>query len=408
MDGIIEVRVGGSHLSKDNQKAGLRGEANVCKLRISFDESWDGYIKEVVFWDAHGGNPVKRTLTELNLEDIIKSTRVFLVSIPQEALVEAGEMTFVVEGRKENQIKRVQGKLTVIYAPDSIEASEPTDPELTEIQEINARLEIIINEIQLVSGAVIETRGYKDETFEQSQLAKGYADNAQSYQDKAYEYMVEAEKSVGKTSYIGSDGFWYEYDSKKHEFYNTGVRAQAGSMVWYGDNPPDEASVWIDPNGVNGNYAPYVGTNGNWFIFDFDTEEFVDSGYPSMGGNFNDAIAGVVGKVEELRTEGKTIVEAINELEKKLPRKIKIYLPASAWVEVDNEEYAQVVVVSGVTAYSQIDLQITKEQLDIFREKDITFWVENENGTVTVHCLGKKPTSDYEIQATKMEVVVDE
>lgn len=98
----------------------------------------------------------------------------------------------------------------------------------------------------------------------------------------------------------------------------------------------------------------------------------------------------------------------LNELEEKLPRKIKINLPASAWVEDADEEYSQVVSIEGVTPYSQIDIQITKEQLAIFREKEISFWVENENGVVTVSCMGQKPTNDYVVQATKTEVVLDE
>ena len=102
------------------------------------------------------------------------------------------------------------------------------------------------------------------------------------------------------------------------------------------------------------------------------------------------------------------LLDKVNELEAKLTRKITINLPASAWVEDAYEEYSQVVSIAGVTPYSQIDLQITKEQMVIFREKEISFWVENDNGVVTVGCLGQKPTNDYVVQATKMEVVVDE
>ena len=102
------------------------------------------------------------------------------------------------------------------------------------------------------------------------------------------------------------------------------------------------------------------------------------------------------------------LYDRIHALEEKLPRKIKINLPASAWVEDADEEYSQVVSIEGVTPYSQFDLQITKEQLAIFREKEISFWVENENGVVTVSCMGQKPTNDYVVQATKTEVVLDE
>ncbi len=88
-------------------------------------------------------------------------------------------------------------------------------------------------------------------------------------------------------------------------------------------------------------------------------------------------------------------------------RKVTITLLASAWVE-DDGDYSQVVSIAGITPYSQIDLQPNKEQLDIFREKDITFWAENENGVPIVYCMGHKPTNDYVMQATVMEVTIDE
>ncbi len=39
------------------------------RLRISFDDGWDGYAKKVTFWDARGKNPVERTLTVDLLEN---------------------------------------------------------------------------------------------------------------------------------------------------------------------------------------------------------------------------------------------------------------------------------------------------------------------------------------------------
>ena len=102
------------------------------------------------------------------------------------------------------------------------------------------------------------------------------------------------------------------------------------------------------------------------------------------------------------------LYDRINELERRQTRKITIELPASAWVKDGEDEYSQIVSIKDSTPYSQIDLQINKEQLAIFREKEISFWVENDNGTITVACMGQKPTMDYVVQATKTEVVIDE
>ena len=69
--------------------------------------------------------------------------------------------------------------------------------------------------------------------------------------------------------------------------------------------------------------------------------------------------------------------------------------------------YSQVVKVSGATKKSKVDLNPTIEQLSIFHNKDIAFVVENDNGVLTVHCIGQKPTNDYTMQVTITEVAMN-
>ena len=84
-----------------------------------------------------------------------------------------------------------------------------------------------------------------------------------------------------------------------------------------------------------------------------------------------------------------------------------ITLLADAW-EGTASPYRQVVTIDGVTQYSKIDLQPNAEQLSVFYEKDVTFLAENENGVVTIVCIGQKPVNDYTLQATMTEVIVNE
>ena len=84
-----------------------------------------------------------------------------------------------------------------------------------------------------------------------------------------------------------------------------------------------------------------------------------------------------------------------------------VTLLADAWVG-DSSPYSQTVAIDGVTKYSKIDLQPDIEQLSVFYEKDVTFIAENNNGVVTVLCVGQKPMNDYVIQATMTEVIVNE
>lgn len=100
----------------------------------------------------------------------------------------------------------------------------------------------------------------------------------------------------------------------------------------------------------------------------------------------------------ELFKEKKTVYPA---------KTTRIELLASKWVKNSDNQYSQVVSINGITEYSKVDLQPTSEQLSIFYEKDLAFVAENEDGVVTIYCIGQKPLSDYTIQSTITEVETD-
>lgn len=83
-----------------------------------------------------------------------------------------------------------------------------------------------------------------------------------------------------------------------------------------------------------------------------------------------------------------------------------VTLYADQW-EGTASPYTQGVTISGVTSKSKIDLNPTFEQLEIFHSKDIAFVVGNNNGNITVYCIGQKPTNDYTIQVTITEVAIN-
>lgn len=83
-----------------------------------------------------------------------------------------------------------------------------------------------------------------------------------------------------------------------------------------------------------------------------------------------------------------------------------IDLLSAKWQGGDNL-YSQVVDIAGVTEYSKVDINPSVEQLAIFYRKDIAFTTENEDGVVTVYCIGQKPMDDYTMQVTITEVNVN-
>ena len=69
--------------------------------------------------------------------------------------------------------------------------------------------------------------------------------------------------------------------------------------------------------------------------------------------------------------------------------------------------YSQVITVDGITEYSKVDINPSVEQLAVFHQKDIALVAENEDGVVTVYCIGQKPTADYTMQITITEVLAN-
>ena len=99
-----------------------------------------------------------------------------------------------------------------------------------------------------------------------------------------------------------------------------------------------------------------------------------------------------------------------------LPTHKFITVYADKWIQatddngelIDKRYYQPVTITNAtITPTSQVNLQLTPEQILIFRQKDLTFSTVNEDGNVRVCVIGQQPMNDYTIQATIEEVVVD-
>ena len=122
-----------------------------------------------------------------------------------------------------------------------------------------------------------------------------------------------------------------------------------------------------------------------------------------FGKNGYTPIKGVDYFTEEDITE--IVEKAVEKITSSVTGRIAyITLYANQWENTESP-YAQSVIIDGTTENSKVDLNPTVEQLSIFHNKDIAFVTENENGTITVYCIGQKPTNDYTMQITITEVV---
>lgn len=169
MDGIIEVKVNGHTISKDNDCAGVQGEANSTKLRISFAENWYEFGKKITFWDALGQNPVDIQLGTNRNEGILAGEEVYLVPIPPEAMTEAGYNVFVIEGVIDGAVKRtVEDKLKVKPCRKADNAGEPTSPTPDEAAQLRLEIDAIKGDIAAAKASAVQAK----ESEENAEKAK--------------------------------------------------------------------------------------------------------------------------------------------------------------------------------------------------------------------------------------------
>ena len=293
MDRIINVKVSGNHISKDNKNAGVRGEANVTNLRITFDEGWRYYAKTVTFFDAQGNNPVKRVETTDLIEDNEPNTLTYLTPIPKEALAIAGELTFVIDGYFDGKRQRsIADKLVVKDAPISDNAAEPTDPTPEPYEQLQGQIDKILVDIQL-------TKDAKETSQVNAQEAIAAKDAAETYAQSASNAANKAEAALSHNPVV-VDGCWHVWSTDVDRYINTGVIAQAGSTVYVGYNPPLEAAVWIKPSFETEKIESIRVFSQNDDEGEFGEEEFVSPQYAyiddgrwlltgfKLGGNIED------------------------------------------------------------------------------------------------------------------------
>lgn len=89
-----------------------------------------------------------------------------------------------------------------------------------------------------------------------------------------------------------------------------------------------------------------------------------------------------------------------------LPKQVAVTLKANAWAQASDDRWYQTVVVQNatVTPTCKVDLYPNSEQLAIFHNKNLEFVAENNNGTISIFCVGAVPDSDHTILATITEV----
>ena len=189
----IKLTVRGDTVQASQYLAGVRGSANATTLVITFDESWDGYAKKIVFWDALDQNEVTRILTADLLVDRKNDIRTYQTTIPGEALAVAGECLLVIEGWKDgSRLRAIPLRLVVEDAPSS---AAPADPTPTQAEQLQVQIDTLLDDM-----VACENRAAVSE----NNAAKS-ADDAERAKDDAQEAQRAAEDARDEAQQIFSD-----------------------------------------------------------------------------------------------------------------------------------------------------------------------------------------------------------
>lgn len=245
---IIEVKVAGTHLTKDSSYAGVQGEANATALRIEFSEEWDGYAKTITWHDAKGEKPTGRILTADLLEDMTASTRIYLTFIPQEALAVRGKCHFAIDGYINGRRGRsVYSEL--IVKPSGTGADEIINqPTPTQAEQLQGQIDTLLEDMQ------VEATRAENAADRAEKSAKYIEDVEDDIRD-----MVENAEAVSiHYPYIDSEtGNWMVWDAEAKAYTNTGTSSKGekgdkgdkGDKGEAGDGSGDMTKDVYDPQG---------------------------------------------------------------------------------------------------------------------------------------------------------------
>ena len=271
----ITANVRGWEAKKDSRTAGVKGEGNCTNLIISFDETWDGFAKTVTWLDARGENPVKVTLTADKLVDLLTDTRTYRIQIPSEPLAYAGKCTAVLDGYSDGVRSRsVPMIFEVVDAPYYASASEPVDPTPTQAEQLQEQIDTLLDDIQDIANEAksYAVGGTGTRTGEDTDNAKYYSEVATSAKDAAeaaQDGAEEAETNAGISATNAANSATGAASSAS-EAASSAEQAQSSAEAAAESAQTAQSAV---------GKTSYIGENGNWY--EWQVDKFVDSGVPA-------------------------------------------------------------------------------------------------------------------------------
>lgn len=84
---------------------------------------------------------------------------------------------------------------------------------------------------------------------------------------------------------------------------------------------------------------------------------------------------------------------------------INITIPAASWVGTG--PYSQILDIKSATASTKLDIQADADTMATILSRGYCMSIKNDNGEITIHAIGTKPTVDLNVQLLAIEVKGD-
>lgn len=227
-----------SHIFEDGVAIGAQGSQNSISLTLTFDETWDGLGKIIMWFDArnHDTQICETVLTSSMRVD--EDPRVYCVPFPQEILAYAGKVAITIEGSEtvDNETDVIltteYGYFRVAPSSNDVQDIDPEDEPLTILQQVQNLVE--------------DAEDARDDAETAAQTATEAAENVEEYATQAAASATAAAGSsssaamseINASSYANAAGT----SAQAAATSETNAAAYASSAQTYASSAADSAT----------------------------------------------------------------------------------------------------------------------------------------------------------------------
>ena len=231
------VSVTGAHIFDDGVTIGAQGSQNAISLTLTFDETWDGLGKTIMWFGAldHDQQLCETVLAPSMRVD--EDPRVYCVPFPQEIMQESGKAAITIEGTETVEGETVviltteYGYFRVMPSSNDVQDIDPQDNPQTILQQVLELVEDAEGYVDDAQGYASDAEGYANSAEGYASTAQGYVSDAQGYASDAQGYASAASGSATEASGYASSASGYADDASGYATAASGSASEASGYA---------------------------------------------------------------------------------------------------------------------------------------------------------------------------------